>query len=312
MGRTSFTSPCVSSMTASLADALRAACKSLKVDEPLSKHTSLAIGGPADYYADVSTREELIALRKALQAHPLPVFFLGAGSNLLVSDQGIRGVVIHLQGDFRKTFFEGPVVQAGAGAWMPALVKQCAEKGLSGIESLIGVPGTIGGGLVMNAGTREGVLGDVVETVEVLDEPGKVRALSKDALKFSYRHSALEGIWILSATLRLKASERSFIMARIDDLLRYRADTQPLGTSNCGSVFKNPEGHAAARLVEQSGFKGVRCGGAQVSERHANFIINTGQAMARDVRQLMQQIQDKVFEKFGVRLEPEIKLVGEW
>jgi UDP-N-acetylmuramate dehydrogenase len=312
MGRASPASSRRPFMTSLLADNLRAACKSLKLNEPLSKHTSLAIGGPADYYADVSTREELIAVRQAVLANPVPVFFLGAGSNLLVSDKGIRGLVIHLQGAFREVVIDGAQVRVGAGAWMPALVKQCAERGLSGIESLIGVPGTIGGGLVMNAGTREGVLGDVVESVEVLDENAQIRALSKEALFFSYRHSALQGSWILSSTLRLKAAERSFIMARIDELLRYRAVTQPLGTSNCGSVFKNPEGYAAAQLVEKSGFKGLRVGGAQVSERHANFIINTGQAKAADVRELMQQIQDKVFEKFSVRLEPEIKLVGEW
>ncbi|OGR90979.1 MAG: UDP-N-acetylenolpyruvoylglucosamine reductase [Elusimicrobia bacterium RIFCSPLOWO2_01_FULL_59_12] len=299
-------------MISALPDQLRAACKSFKLNEPLSKHASLAIGGPAEFYADVSTPEELIALHEIVKTHRVPVFFLGAGSNVLVSDRGVRGLVIHLQGVFRQAEFNGPVVKAGAGAWMPTLVKQCAEKGLSGIESLIGVPGTIGGGLVMNAGTREGVLGDVVDSVETLDEASRIHAVPKEALGFSYRRSQLEGAWIVSATLRLKAAERSFIMARIDELLRIRAETQPLGTSNCGSVFKNPDGSAAAQWVDKAGFKGVRCGGAQVSERHANFIINTGRATAQDVRQLMQQVQDKVFEKFGVKLEPEIKLVGEW
>ena len=299
-------------MTSTLVDELRSACKSFKPNEPLSKHTSLAIGGPAEYYVDVSTREELIALRKVVQKNPLPVFFIGAGSNLLVSDKGIKGLVIHLQGDFRQAVIEGTQVKVGAGAFLPTLVKQCAEKGLSGIESLIGVPGTVGGGLMMNAGTREGVLGDVVESVDVLDENARARSIDQESLGFKYRASALAGAWILSTTLGLKAAERSFIMARIDELLQYRAKTQPLGTSNCGSVFKNPDGSAAAQLVEKAGLKGVRCGGAHVSERHANFIINDRQAKAQDVRQLMQQIQDKVFEKFGVRLEPEIKMAGEW
>jgi UDP-N-acetylmuramate dehydrogenase len=296
----------------SVADELSAACKAFKLDEPLSKHTSLAIGGPADYYVEPHTREELIALRKVTESHQLPVFFLGAGSNILVSDRGVRGLVIHLQGGFRQAVFDGKTVKAGAGAWMPTLVRQCAERGLSGIEPLVGVPGTIGGGLVMNAGTREGVLGDVVHTVEVLDEAAQVRVLNQDALQFQYRRSSLANVWVLSATLRLNAAEKGFIMARIDELLQYRARTQPLGTSNCGSVFKNPEGFAAAQLVEKAGFKGSRCGGAQVSERHANFIINAGGATAQDVRTVMQQIQEKVFEKFGVQLEPEIKLVGEW
>jgi UDP-N-acetylmuramate dehydrogenase len=299
-------------MTSTLTDELRAACKTLKPNEPLSKHTSFAIGGPADLFLDVSTRDELIAIRRIIQAHNVPVFFIGAGSNLLVSDKGIRGVVIHLQGGFRQAIFEGTLVKAGAGAWMPTLARQCAERGLSGLESLVGVPGTIGGGLVMNAGTREGVVGDLVESVEILDEQGHVKTLDRAGLDFKYRRSNLEGAWILSASLRLKAGERTLIISRIDELLRYRAETQPLGTSNCGSVFKNPDGFAAAQLVEKSGMKGVRCGGAQVSERHANFIVNSQKACAQDVRQLVQQIQEKVQEKFGVRLEPEIKMVGEW
>ncbi len=299
-------------MSASVTDSLRAAFPPLKINEPLSKHTSLAVGGPADFYADVTTLDELVALRKVVAEYRIPVFFLGAGSNLLVSDKGMRALVIHLQGKFRQAMIQDTEVEAWAGMWMPTLVKQCAEKGLSGIESLIGVPGTIGGGLVMNAGTREGVLGDVVESVNVLEDTGEIRTLTRESLGFTYRYSALEGSWIVSAILRLKASERSFIMARIDDLLRYRAQTQPIGTSNCGSVFKNPKGSAAAQWVEQAGFKGMRWGGAQVSERHANFIINEHHAKAQDVRELMKKIQDKVFEKFSIKLEPEIKLVGEW
>jgi UDP-N-acetylmuramate dehydrogenase len=291
---------------------LKAACASLKSDELLSNHTTLAIGGPADYFAEVSSRRELIALQKAAQTHSLPVFLLGGGSNLLVSDQGVRGLVIHLEGEFRQCVFEKERVTVGSAVWMPTLAKQCAERGLAGVEALIGIPGTIGGGLVMNAGTREGSLGDVVETVEVLGAQGQVQTLARESLGFEYRRSKLEGGWILGARLRLKADERSSIMSRIDELLRYRTQTQPVGTSNCGSVFKNPPGQSAAQLVEKAGFKGMRCGGALVSERHANFIVNEKGATARDVRQLMQQIQQGVFEKFGVQLEPEIKLVGQW
>ncbi len=296
----------------SAADALRAACPSLRLQEPLARHTSLAIGGPADYYADVQTPSELIAIHKVLQEYPIPVFFLGAGSNLLISDKGIRGLVIHLQGEFRKIEINGPLVTVGAGAWMPTLVKQCAEKGLCGIEALIGVPGTIGGGLVMNAGTRDGVLGDVVTSVTVLDAQSAVRRMDRAKLRFDYRRSNLINEWILSAELSLKADERSNIISRVDSYLQYRSSTQPLATSNCGSVFKNPEGKAAAQLLEQAGLKGTVIGGARISERHANFIINEKQASAIDVRALMKRAQEKVFEKFGVQLEPEVKLVGEW
>lgn len=249
-------------MIASLAGALQTACPGLKTNELLSRHTSLAVGGPADYYAEVNSREELIALRRVCQSSQLAVFFLGAGSNLLVSDRGIRGLVIHLQGDFRQIQFgQGPEIQAGAAAWMPTVARQCAEHGLAGIEALIGVPGTIGGGLVMNAGTRDGVLGDVVTAVDVLDAAGRVSRKALDQIVFSYRRSNLEGEWILGATLRLKVDERSHIMGRIDEYLKYRARTQPLATSNCGSVFKNPEGQAAAQLIEQAGLKGAACGG---------------------------------------------------
>jgi UDP-N-acetylmuramate dehydrogenase len=296
----------------SVADAIRAACPGLKTQEPLSRHTSLAVGGPADYYADANSLQELVSLRKISTSERLPVFFLGAGSNLLVSDKGIRGLVIHLQGEFKRVEFEGTRVKAGAGVMMPALAKQAAERGLSGIESLIGVPGTIGGGLVMNAGTREGWLGTVVTSVQVIGDSLESETLDSKALDFNYRHSNLEGKWITAAELTLKSDEPASIMKRIESLLQYRTRTQPLTTANCGSVFKNPAEGPAAQWIEKAGFKGTAVGGARVSERHANFIINEGQATAQDVRELISRIQKKVQEQFSVRLEPEVKFAGEW
>jgi UDP-N-acetylmuramate dehydrogenase len=296
----------------SLADDLRSACPTVKSQEPLSRHTSLAIGGPADLYAEVTTVEELIALRRLVRQHQLPVFFLGAGSNLLVSDRGIRGLVIHLQGEFRAIEFKGNLVKVGAAVMMPAVAKQAAERGLSGLESLIGVPGTIGGGLVMNAGTREGWLGNVVSSVDVVGDLFKIETLTADVFGFSYRKSNLEGRWVVGAELALKSEEPASIMKRIESLLKYRLRTQPLATSNCGSVFKNPPEGAAAQWIEKAGFKGVAVGGARVSERHANFIINEKNAQASDVQALMSRIQKKVLKEFNVRLEPEVKLVGEW
>jgi len=296
----------------SVADDLRAACPGLKTQEPLSRHTSLAVGGPADYYADVNSLQELIAIRNISQSQRLLVFFLGAGSNLLVSDRGIRGLVIHLQGEFRRIEFKGTYVFAGAGVMMPTLARQAAERGLSGIESLIGVPGTVGGGLVMNAGTREGWLGSVVVSVDVIGNTLKAETLSSESFGFGYRHSNLEGKWITGASLALKSEEPASIMKRIDDLLQYRTRTQPLTTANCGSVFKNPVDGHAAEMIEKAGFKGKAVGGARVSDRHANFIINEGSATAQDVRDLISQIQKKVEEQFSVRLEPEVKMAGEW
>jgi UDP-N-acetylmuramate dehydrogenase len=296
----------------SLADELRGACPCFSSQEPLSRHTSLAIGGPADYYAEVMTVDELIALRKVVLQHNLPVFFLGAGSNLLISDRGIRGLVLHLQGQFRRIEFKGNLVNAGAAAMMPTLARQAAERGLSGLEPLIGIPGTIGGGLVMNAGTREGWLGNVVSSVDVVGDSSKVESLTAEVFGFSYRKSNLEGRWIIGTELALKSDQPASIMKRIDDLLQYRTRTQPLATSNCGSVFKNPPEGPAAQWIENAGFKGVSVGGARVSERHANFILNENNATANDVRTLMTRIQDKVLQQFNVHLEPEVKLVGEW
>jgi UDP-N-acetylmuramate dehydrogenase len=296
----------------SLADELRAACPGVKAQEPLFKHTSLAIGGPADFYADVNTLPELIALRKISTSQHLPVFFLGAGSNLLVSDRGIRGLVIHLQGDFRRVDFNGSTVKVGAGVLMPTLAKQAAERGLSGIESLIGVPGTIGGGLVMNAGTREGWLGSVVSSVQVLDDSLHIASKPAQELAFEYRHSKLEGQWVVGGELVLKSDDPAQVAKRMDTLIQYRTRTQPLTTSNCGSVFKNPSEGPAAQWIEKAGFKGTAVGGARVSDRHANFIINEKKATAQDVRELIQRIQKKVQDEFRVHLEPEVKMVGEW
>jgi UDP-N-acetylmuramate dehydrogenase len=298
-------------MTA-LLEELQTACPGLRPQERMARHTSLAVGGPAEYFADVNTPAELMALHALVRRHQLSVFFVGAGSNLLVSDMGIPGLVIHLQGEFRQTDFEGETVFAGAGVWLPALARACAAKGLSGLEALVGVPGCIGGGLVMNAGTREGWLGNVVESVEVLEPSGQTRWMDRNELQFAYRASNLGACWVLRARLRLKPESSASIMARIESLLQYRARTQPLATSNCGSVFKNPEGGAAAQMIEACGLKGASRGGARISERHANFIINEKNATAQDVYELMRRAQQKVFEKFGVKLEPEVKLIGEF
>lgn len=280
--------------------------------EPLARFTTFRIGGPADYLAEVGTLEQLQRLRRWTAASGMPVFFLGAGSNVLISDRGVRGLVIHLQGDFKRIAFEGTRVTAGAGAMMPQLAQQAASHGLSGVEALIGVPGTVGGGLVMNAGTREGWIGDVARSVDILDEAGEPRTLSAAELTFGYRSSNLAGAWVMGAVLELKPSDPATVKSKMQALLDYRAKTQPLATSNCGSVFKNPPQGAAAQWIEKAGLKGFAIGGARVSERHANFIINERQAGAGDVWALIQHIQAAVRERFGVALEPEVKQVGEW
>jgi UDP-N-acetylmuramate dehydrogenase len=291
---------------------LREAFPGLKTSEPLARHSSFAIGGPADFYADVETLTDLTALRRATADGSIPVFFVGSGSNLLISDKGVRGLVIHLQGEFRSIVFEESRVTVGAAAFMPVLSKQAADRGLSGVEALIGVPGTVGGGLVMNAGTRDGWIGDVTESVDVLAQDGRVNTILKAECGFVYRHSRFGADWVIGAALRLKKSDAATVKAKIDAIVQYRSRTQPLATNNCGSVFKNPEQGPAAGFIEKAGLKGHGIGGARISERHANFIVNENRASANDVRALIDLMQKTVREKFGVALEPEVRLVGEW
>jgi UDP-N-acetylmuramate dehydrogenase len=236
---------------------------------------------------------------------------IGNGSNLLVADGGVRGVVARLRGDFEALSFEGERVAAGAAVFLPALARQCAERGLAGAEGLMGIPGTVGGGLMTNAGTSEGALGDVVEWVEVLGPDGDFHTPRGPELVFTYRHSNLAGRWVASVGLKLRRGDGTGIMARARRLLDRRAATQPLGAFNCGSVFKNPPGDFAARLIETAGLKGRVLGGARVSPKHANFIENTGRATARDVMDLIRLIRHTVYDAHGVRLELEVWPVGE-
>ncbi len=282
----------------------------VKEREPMAQHTTLAVGGPADWYVEVFNLEQLAALVKKARGRALPLFFMGAGSNLLVDDFGIRGVVAHLGGEFEKFTVEGDRVRAGAGVFLPTLVKQCADQFLGGIEPLVGVPGTVGGALAMNAGTRDLEMGTIVESVEILERDGTLKNMLKDEIKFSYRSSTLQGTTICFATLKLKRGNKDDIIPAIQKFLSYRLKTQPIGTLNVGSVFKNPPGHFAAELIEKAGLKGLTIGRAQVSGKHANFIVNCGGATAQDIKDLIMTVQHAVKEKFSISLDPEVKIVG--
>lgn len=279
-------------------------------DEPMSKHTTFRIGGPAEWYAEAVSVSQLILLMQYAQEKKIPIFFWGAGSNLLVSDHGIAGLVIHLCGEFETVTYNDDHVRAGSAVHLPTLVKMSAEKGLGGIEPLVGIPGTLGGALIMNAGTRELQIGQVVKSVEVIQPNGLFEVLTADQIQFQYRSSSLNGKTICFATLKLKPGNKDDIMRTVQNFLSHRLQTQPIGTLNAGSVFKNPEGHYAAQLIESAGLKGLKIGNAQVSTKHANFIVNLGGATAEDIKKLILEIQKKVHEKTGVRLEPEIKIVG--
>jgi len=284
------------------------------LNEPMSKHTSFKIGGAADYFAVVANESDLRALLQWAQSTRTSVFFLGAGTNLLVSDKGVRGLVIQLGAGFRKVRVEGEKVVAGAGVKLSALLRRTLGLGLSGIEGLAGVPGTVGGAICMNAGTHAGCVGDVLKNVRVIDSDGNVVELSAEEMGLRYRQSNVrgKGIIILDAMFELIPKGSDEIDRIVSDLISRRKSTQPPGGGTAGSVFKNPENGHAGRMLEEVGAKGIQVGGARVSIKHANFIVNTGNATAADVRELMCVLIGMVKEKFGIVLEPEIQLVGEW
>lgn len=292
--------------------ALKAACPSIREHEPLSRYTTLHIGGPADYFAEVPDAESLGALLKAALALRLPWMTLGAGSNVLFSDGGRRGLVLRLGRGFQTLRVEGEVVVAGAGLRCLALVRQCAEQGLGGVEFLTGVPGTVGGAIRMNAGTGDGEIGDRVDTVTVLLSNGTLCDFSRDAVGFGYRASRLpEGGVIVSARLRLVRKPREQVVAVIQAELDRRKATQPVAEQNAGCMFKNPPGRSAGALIDQAGLKGRRVGAVEVSALHGNFFNNLGGATASDVLALIAEVQSVVLSRHGISLEPEIIMAPE-
>lgn len=282
-------------------------------EEPLSRRTTFKIGGPAEALVEAAApaeAEKAVALaREAGQ----PVFVLGWGSNLLVKDGGVKGLVIVLTGEFERVEFPAPGrVRAGAAVRVPQLVVQCAERGLSGLEPLVGVPGSVGGALAMNAGTRDGEIGPLVEEADALDlATGRRAVLGADELRFSYRSSSLQNALVFSALLRLKPGVKADIMAVVARYQQKRQQTQPIHTFNVGSTFKNPPGRFAARMIEELGLKGLAVGGARVSPTHANFIENFAGAKASDVLALVDLIRERARAAFGVDLELEMRVVGE-
>lgn len=281
----------------------------LLIKEPLWRHTTWRIGGPADVMllpADISDIPVAVELAREMG---YPVTVLGNGSNVLVADAGIRGLVIKTGGCLTGCKVEGTRAIAEAGALLPRLLRITARAGLGGLEGLAGIPGTVGGAVVGNAGARGTEMGNLVYSLMVLDGSGQIRNLQGREISFGYRSSDLEGI-VIKVALELYPEDPVAVSQKIRQNLSLRRQTQPLGEKCAGSVFKNPPGRAAGYLIEKIGAKGWRRGGAVVSEKHANFIINTGGATAEDVLELMAEIRHKVLEAFGVLLEPEVKILG--
>ena len=278
-------------------------------NEPMSKHTSFKIGGNADAYIKVNNLSKLSAILKECQTSDVDYMLLGNGSNLLVSDDGIRGAVIRLDGDFRKiTLVDDTTIFCGAGATLAYLCKFALNCGLTGLEFAWGIPGTVGGAVFMNAGAYDGEMKDVVHSVSHISPSGEIGRTENDDLKFGYRTSVYRSnnMIITGVTLKLKKGNPDEIRAKMDDYMSRRSTKQPLEYPSAGSVFKRPEGNFAGALIEQCGLKGKTCGGAQVSEKHAGFIINKSNATAKDVRDLIGEIQKTVSEKTGYNLECEL------
>ncbi|HKN14977.1 MAG TPA: UDP-N-acetylmuramate dehydrogenase [Candidatus Binatus sp.] len=285
----------------------------VRASMPLSELTSFRIGGPADLFVNVEDETELMHAKAAAYRAGVPCFCLGAGTNLLVSDRGMRGLVVRLGDGFAKIKIDGTKVVAGAGAAFGTLVLAVIDQGLEGLEFGEGIPGTVGGGLVMNAGAFGGEIAKVVTLVHGVTEAGEALALTKDEVKFAYRRTELPSHFIITRVdFELARGDRERLMARVAELKAKRASRQPRGVPNAGSIFKNPPGNFAGKLLEGAGLKGTRLGGAAFSDQHANFIVNLGGAQAADVRALIDMARDKVKEHSGVWLEPEVRLVGDW
>ncbi len=285
----------------------------LERNRSLAGLTSFRIGGRADLFVAVDDEAQLSAAMAAAYQHSVPVFCLGAGTNLLVSDRGIRGLVLTLGAGFASIAVYGNRVTVGAALQFRQLVEIVVEHGLRGLEFGEGIPGTVGGGLVMNAGAFGGEIARVVSLVHGVSETGERRALTNQEVGFAYRRSGLpRGFIITRVEFVLEPGDRETLWAQVHAIRTRRAAHQPGDYPNAGSVFKNPAGNFAGRLLETAGLKGTRIGGAAFSSRHANFIVNLGGARADDVRRLIELAQDQVRRTTGVWLEPEVKLVGEW
>lgn len=283
-------------------------------DEPMSRHTTFRIGGNSDYFLIPQSVRELQEVLALCKRESLPYFILGNGSNLLVSDAGYRGVVIQLFKNWNGVTIDGDQITARSGALLSTISRQAAEASLTGFEFAGGIPGTLGGAVVMNAGAYGGELKDVLEEVTALTKEGEVVSIPADQLEMGYRTSVVKTkeYVVLEAKIRLRQGEPEQIKETIRDLTERRTSKQPLEYPSAGSTFKRPEGYFAGKLIMDAGLSGYQVGGAQVSEKHCGFVINAKGATAADVRQLMKDVQDRVQEKFGVCLEPEVKFLGDF
>jgi UDP-N-acetylmuramate dehydrogenase len=287
----------------------KALIKQIKSNQPLARLTTFKIGGNAEFYFQPASRKQLRRVLSIAAKNKLAVFFLGAGSNILISDRGISGLVIRFsKADFKKISLKGASMQCACAASLNKIAQTAKQYGLSGAEFLCGIPGSLGGALLMNAGAWGRSMSDIVEEIEVMEYNGKIKVLKKNQVKFGYRVSSLKRCVILGAKLKLSPAKKDFIANLMREYLSRRLASQNTRFANAGCIFKNPPNTSAGKLIDLCGLKGAAVGKAEVCARHANFILNRGNAECADVLRLMRMIQEKVKTKFKINLQPEIKI----
>lgn len=278
-------------------------------DKPLADYTWYGIGGKADYFIRPGTFEQLGEVIKRCGDNDLPLRVLGYGSNLLISDEGVKGAVIKLEGpEFTQTTIENECLTAGAGANLGQIVLDCVKRGLSGLEALTGIPGSVGGAVKMNAGGRFGDFGSSVESVTLMDAQGGIYEKAKPELVFDYRWTNITANCILSAKIKLFEADQEQMLKTVKEIWIYKKNSQPLGSKNAGCVFKNPRGMSAGAMIDRAGLKGLTIGGASISEKHANFILTEPGCKSSDVKRLIDAVKDRVMERFDVELELELEI----
>ena len=291
-----------------------AGTEAVLVNEPMSRHTTFRIGGPADYFVMPSENGQIRDVIRMCREQAVPYYVMGNGSNLLVGDRGFRGVIIQIGRNMSRIDVAGTRIRVQAGALLSKVASAALEASLAGMEFASGIPGTLGGALRMNAGAYGGEMKDIVRGAEVLTAEGEIRQLLVDELGMGYRTSVIarNDYVALGAELSLEPGDPEEIRAKMEELKRRRIEKQPLEYGSAGSTFKRPEGHFAGKLIEEAGLRGYTVGGAQVSEKHCGFVINRGGATAADVMQLMRDVTERVKENSGVTLEAEVKRIGEY
>lgn len=288
--------------------------QNVKENEPMKKHTTFRVGGPADYFLTPENAEQVKETIIYLKEKEVPYYVVGNGSNLLVGDQGFRGAIVQIYQKMNQIRTEGDFIYAEAGALLSKIASEALAQELTGFEFASGIPGTLGGAVMMNAGAYGGEIKQVIQEATVLTPAGKVETLTVDEMELSYRSSVFSknGDIVLSAVLKFEKGDKEAIRSRMDELKEQRVTKQPLEYPSAGSTFKRPEGYFAGKLIQDAGLRGFQVGGAQVSEKHCGFVINKENATAADIVSLMAQVSEKVEAQFGVRLEPEVKRLGEF